>query len=222
MKKAKTLKILYIVSILVIIAGIVATCVWKTNFSLLYAEHTRIDVYLGKDYNVEDLKQITDGIFENEEVIFQEIETFHDSVAINVTKVSDEQLSSLKEKIKEKYEIEDIDNAITSTIIPHYRIKDIVKPYIIPMLITTVIIIGYVAIRYMSLGMFKVTVKLLVDLVLSQAVLISAIQIIRIPVGVYTIPVSILAYIFVTILTVIGYENQITKIKEQENKNKNK
>lgn len=216
MKKSKTLKIMYIVAIIVIIAGIVATCVWKTNFSLLYSEHTRIDVYLGKDYNVEDLKQITDEVFVGEEVVFQEIETFHDSVAINVKQASDEQITSLKEKIKTKYEIEEIDSVIDTTTVPHYRIRDIIKPYIIPMIITTLIILAYVAIRYLNLGMFKVVFTLLLRLIVSGAFFVSIIEIARIPVGVYTIPVGILVYILVTVLTVVGYENESIRKKEKE------
>ncbi|MBO5479351.1 MAG: hypothetical protein J6A04_06680 [Clostridia bacterium] len=218
MKKTKTLKIMYIVAIVVIIAGIVATCVWKTNFSLLYDEHKRIDVYLGKDYNIEDIKQITSDVFAGEKVVIQEIETFHDSLAINVKQVNDEQLNSLKEKIKTKYEIEEIDDAIVSTTIPHYRIRNIIKPYIIPMLITTLIILAYVAIRYLNLGMFKVVFTLLLRLIVLEAVFVSIIEIVRIPVGVYTIPFGILVYILVTILTVVGYENEITKRKEKEKK----
>lgn len=218
MKKSKTLKIMYIVAIIVIIAGIVATCVWKTNISLLYSEHTRIDVYLGKEYKIEDLKQIASEVFEGK-VIFQEIEMFNDAVAINVSGASDEQLNSLKEKIKTKYEIEEIDNIIDTTIVPNYGIRDIMKPYIIPMIITTLIILAYVAIRYLNLGMFKVIFTLLIRLIVSEAVFVSIIELVRIPVGIYTIPTGILIYILITTLTVIGYQNESARIKkEQEEK----
>lgn len=216
MKKSKILNIMYIIAILVIIAGIVVICVWKTNFSLTYAEHTRIDVYLGKEYNIVDLQQIANEVFTGEEVSFQEIETFHDTVAINVKQVSEEQLSSLKEKIKAKYEIEEIDSSVVTTTVPHYRIRDIIKPYTIPMIITTLIILAYVAIRYMNLGMFKVAITLLLRMILVEGVIVSIIQIARIPVGEYMIPLGILAYILVTIVTVIGYENEVARKKEND------
>lgn len=215
MKKSN---IMYIVAILIILAGIIVTCVWKTNFSLMYEEHTRIDLYLGKVYNLEDLKQIANEVFTGEEVRFSKIETFQDTVAINVKQVSDEQLNSLKEKIKTKYEIEEIDSSIVTTTIPHYRIRDIIKPYIIPMVITTLVILAYVAIRYMNLGMFKTAITLLFRIILIEGVIVSIIQIARIPVGEYMIPVGILAYIFVTIATVIGYESEVVKIKEKNEK----
>ena len=104
--------------------------------------------------------------------------------------------------------------------IPHYRIRDIIKPYIVPMVITTIIILAYVGIRYLKLGAFIVTIKLLVRLIVSQAVFASIIQILRIPVGVYMVPVAILIYILTIMATVIVYENEATRKKEQEEKNK--
>lgn len=218
MKKIKSPKIIYLVAVLIIIVGIIVTCIWKTNFSLEYSEHTRIDVYIGKEFNVEDIKQIAEEVFEKKEIKYQNIEIFNDSIAINVKELNDEELALLKEKVKEKYEIEEIDSNVTTMIIPHYRIRDIIKPYIVPMIITTLVILAYIGIRYFNLGIVKTVCTLLLRLIVSEAVLASIIQIFRIPVGVYTIPVAILVYILVTIATVIGYENEATRKKEQEKK----
>lgn len=218
MKKIKSPKIIYLVAVLIIIVGIIVTCIWKTNFSLEYSEHTRINVYIGKEFNIDDIKQIAEEVFEKKEIKYQNIEIFNDSIAINVKELNDEELALLKEKVKEKYEIEEIDSNITTMIIPHYRIRDIIKPYIVPIIITTIIILAYVGIRYLKLGLFTVIITLLIRLIVSEAVFTSIIQIFRIPVGVYTIPVAILVYILVTIATVIGYENEATRKKEQEKK----
>lgn len=218
MKKIKSPKIIYLVAVLIIIVGIIVTCIWKTNFSLEYSEHTRINVYIGKEFNIDDIKQIAEEVFEKKEIKYQNIEIFKDSIAINVKELNDEELALLKEKVKEKYEIEEIDSNITTMIIPHYRIRDIIKPYIVPIIITTIIILAYVGIRYLKLGLFTVIITLLIRLIVSEAVFTSIIQIFRIPVGVYTIPVAILVYILVTIVTVIGYENEATRKKEQEKK----
>lgn len=218
MEKIKNPKIIYLVAVLIIIVGIIVTCIWKTNFSLEYSEHTRINVYIGKEFNIDDMKQIAEEVFKNKEIKYQNIEIFNDSIAINVKELNDEELALLKEKVKEKYEIEEIDSNVTTMIIPHYRIRDIIKPYIVPIIITTIIILAYVGIRYLKLGLFTVIITLLIRLIVSEAVFTSIIQIFRIPVGVYTIPVAILVYILVTIATVIGYENEATRKKEQEKK----
>lgn len=218
MEKMKNTKIIYLVAVLIIIIGIAVTCIGKTNFSLEYSEHTRINVYIGKEFNIDDIKQIAKEVFKNKEIKYQNIETFNDSIAINVKELNDEELTVLKDKVKEKYEIEEIDSNVTTMIIPHYRIRDIIKPYVVPMVITTIIILAYVGIRYLKLGAFIVTIKLLVRLIVSQAVFASIIQILRIPVGVYVVPVAILIYILTIMATVIGYENEATRKKEQEEK----
>lgn len=218
MEKIKNPKIIYVVAILLIVVGIIVTGIWKTNFSLAYKEHTRIDMYFGKDYNMDDVKTIIGEVFPKEKVMYQEIETFHDSVAVHVGQASDEQLQMLKEKIKEKYGIEEIDSSVTTMTVPHYRIRDMVKPYVVPMIITTCILLAYVGIRYFHLGIFKVVGIILIRLIISEAVLASIIEILRIPVGSYIMPIAILVYILATILTVVGYENEASKKKEQEKK----
>lgn len=220
MEKIKNVKAIYLVAILVILAGIIVTCIWKTNFSLEYREHVRIDVYFGKEYNMDDLKQIAEEVFPNQKIEYQEIEFFHDSIAISVEKASDEQIALLKEKVKDKFEIEEIDNQVSVINIPHYRIRDMVKPYIVPMMITTIMILAYVGIRYLNLGIFKVVGTLFIRLMVSELVLASVIQIIRIPVGMYIVPVAILVYLFITTLTVTGYETQSKKEKQQGKKKK--
>ncbi|MCI8482097.1 MAG: hypothetical protein HFJ27_03275 [Clostridia bacterium] len=220
MEKIKNPKVIYLIASLLIVIGIVVTCIWKTNFSLLYSEHTRIDVYLGKEYHLEDIKQIVKEVFPNEAAIYQEIETFHDSVAINVKQVNEEQIKVIKEKIKEKFEIEDIDSKVNYQIMPHYRLRDMIKPYIIPMIITTLIILAYVGIRYLNLGIFKVIGTIVLRMIISEAVLASLIEIVRIPVGMLTIPVAILVYFLVTTLTVVQFEKELTVKIAQEKKNK--
>lgn len=218
MEKIKNPKIIYLIAVMIILLGMVVTGIWKTNFSLDYKEYTRIDVYLGKDYNLEDMKQIAKEVFPKEKIRYQEIETFHDSLSVHVSSLTEEQLATFKEKVKEKYELEETDNSIVTTTIPHYRIRDMVKPYIIPMIIATILIFVYVGIRYLNLGVYKVIGVLLLRIVVSEAVLASVIEITRIPVGIYTMPVGIVVYILVTVLTVVGYEKQISKKKEEEKK----
>lgn len=220
MEKIKNVKVIYLVAILVILAGIIVTCIWKTNFSLEYREHVRIDVYFGKEYNMDDLKQIAEEVFPNKKIEYQEIEFFHDSIAMSVEKATDEQIALLKEKVKDKFEIEKIDNQVSVINIPHYRVRDMVKPYIVPMIITTIMILAYVGIRYLNLGIFKVVGTLFIRLMVSELVLASVIEILRIPVGMYIVPVAILVYLFITTLTVTGYETQSKKEKQQGKKKK--
>ena len=201
-------KIIYIASVVVIILGIIVTCIWKTNVTLLDTNHTRIDVYIGKDYNKEEIEQIAKDTLGTKKIIFQEIETFNDSIAIHVKQANTEQIEALKSNIAQKYEIEDTENLIKITNIGNVRIRDMIEPYIVPIIIATIIISIYIGIRYFKLGIVKQVLILLLRLLVSEALLLSIIEITRIPVGTYTILLAILVYIVVIIFTIIGYENK--------------
>ena len=86
------------------------------------------------------------------------------------------------------------------------------------MIIVTIVIIAYIGIRYLKLGLVKVIITLILRLIISQALFLSVIAIIRIPIGVYTVPLAILIYIAVVTYTVVQNENRLEKNKENEKK----
>ena len=56
----KNKKVLYILMALIIVLGIISIFVFRLNFTLMYSEHTKINVYLGKEYNLEEIKKLTE------------------------------------------------------------------------------------------------------------------------------------------------------------------
>lgn len=219
MKKVlKNKKLIYGIMTVIIILGIIATYVFRLNFTLEYSKNTRINVYIGKEYNVEDIQTIAEEVFGTKDIYYQEIERFNEAVSITVKEASDEQITNLTNKIKEKYELESTEGLIQTNEIGHLRGTDIVKPYIIPMVITTVIILAYVGIRYTNLGVYKTIFTLLARLIYAEALYLSIIAIARLPIGMYTMPVAIAIYILVTIVTVAGYQKRLEKISEEESK----
>lgn len=214
----KNKKVLYSLIAIIIVLGIISIFAFRLNFTLMYSEHTKISVYLGKEYNLEDIKQLTEEALGKQEIIYQEIEVFKDAIAINVKFATDEQISSLEAKLKEKYEIGESEQIIVTDTVGHIRGRDIVKPYIIPSVIVTIVIFAYVGVRYLNLGLIKVITTLIIRLVLSQALLLSIIGLVRIPIGVCTMPIAILLYIAVVMYTVVQNENILQKNKEKEQK----
>lgn len=214
----KNKKVLYTLTALIIILGIISIFVFRLNYTLMYSEHTKINIYLGKEFSLQDIKSIAEETLGKQEMIYQEIEVFKDSVAINVKSATDEQIDALEAKLKEKYEIDENEQVIVIDTIGHLRGRDIVKPYIIPSVIVTIIILAYVGVRYLNLGLVKVITTLVLRLVISQALFLSIIGIIRIPIGVYTMPLAILIYIAVVTYTVVQNENKLEKNKENEKK----
>ncbi len=214
----KNKKLIYIVIALIIIIGIISIFVLRLNFTLMYSEHTRINVYLGKNYELQDIKQISQEVFGDQEIIYQEIETFHDSLAITVKQATEEQITNLETKLKEKYEIDSEEEILQVNEVGHLRGRDIVRPYIIPMIISTLVILAYVGIRYLNLGVFRTTFTLFLRLIISEALLLSVIAIGRIPIGIYTMPVAIILYLLVIIYSIIGFEKKLAKKNMEESK----
>ncbi len=214
----KNKKLIYIVIALIIIIGIISIFVLRLNFTLMYSEHTRINVYLGKNYELQDIKQISQEVFGDQEIIYQEIETFHDSLAITVKQATEEQITNLETKLKEKYEIDSEEEILQVNEVGHLRGRDIVRPYIIPMIISTLVILAYVGIRYLNLGVFRTTFTLFLRLIISEALLLSVIAIVRIPIGIYTMPVAIILYLLVIIYSIIGFEKKLAKKNMEESK----
>ena len=214
----KNKKLIYIVIALIIIIGIISIFVLRLNFTLMYSEHTRINVYLGKNYELQDIKQISQEVFGDQEIIYQEIETFHDSLAITVKQATEEQITNLETKLKEKYEIDSEEEILQVNEVGHLRGRDIVRPYIIPMIISTLVILAYVGIRYLNLGVFRTTFTLFLRLIISEALLLSVIAIGRIPIGIYTMPVAIVLYLLVIIYSIIGFEKKLAKKNMEESK----
>lgn len=212
----KNKKLIYIVIALIIIIGIISIFVLRLNFTLMYSEHTRINVYLGKNYELQDIKQISQEVFGDQEIIYQEIETFHDSLAITVKQATEEQITNLETKLKEKYEIDSEEEILQVNEVGHLRGRDIVRPYIIPMIISTLVILAYVGIRYLNLGVFRTTFTLFLRLIISEALLLSVIAIGRIPIGIYTMPVAIILYLLVIIYSIIGFEKKLAKKNMEE------
>ncbi len=219
--KSKQLKIILIA--LVIIAGIVMIAVKGFNFDLKYQDTQRVELYLKIEFNISDIKNITNEVFQNQKVMIQKVEVFEDSVSITTTSISDEQKSNLVTKVNEKYGTELTAEDITIENIGHTRGRDIIKPYIVPFAIAIVVVLIYLGIRYYKLSTAKVIAKSIGILLLTQIVLFSVIAITRIPIGRLTIPMVILVYLLTLFGITNKFEKNLAKKKlEKENKDKSK
>ncbi len=218
--KSKQLKI--ILMLLVIIAGIVMIAVKGFNFDLKYQDTQRVELYLKTEFNISDIRQITNEVFGNQKVMIQKVEVFEDSVSITTTSISEEQKNNLITKINEKYGTELKAEDTTVEDIAHTRGRDIIKPYIVPFVIAVIVVLIYLAIRYYKLSIAKVIAKSVGIMILAQILLFSVIAITRIPIGRLTIPMVILVYL----LTLFGitnmFEKNLSKKNLEEKKDKSK
>lgn len=212
--KSKQLKIVLIV--LIIIAGIAMIAVKGFNFDLKYQDTQRVELYLETEFNISDIKQITNEVFGNQRVMIQKVEVFEDSVSITTTSISDEQKNNLITKVNEKYGTELKAEDIQIEDIAHTRGRDIIKPYIIPFAIAVIATLVYIGIRYYKLNTVKVVLKSIGILLLSQVLLFSIIAITRIPIGRLTIPMVILVYLLTLFGMTSRYEKNLANRKKEE------
>ena len=213
-KMTKKQKILIAIIALIIIAGIIITATIGLNFDLRYQESKKVELYLEKDFEISDIKAITDEVFSNEPVIIQKVEVYEDTVSITAKDITDDQKADLINKINEKYGTELSADSTTIESIPHTRGRDIIKPYIAPFSIATLIILVYMAIRYRKLGIVKTILKVVIISVVAQATLLGVIAITRIPIGRLTIPMVIVVYM----LTLVGLTSNFEKKLKENNK----
>ena len=215
-KITKKSKILIVLIAIIIIAGAIVTATIGLNFDLRYRESKKIELYLQKDFNISDIKQITDEVMEGEEVIIQKVEVFEDTVSIRAQDITDEQKQSIIDKVNEKYGLELEKDNIETKNVPNTRGRDIIKPYILPFFIATLIILVYIGVRYRKLKVIKTLLKTILTLVLSQVVLLSIMAITRIPIGIVTIPLIIIVYLLTLIGITTYFEKELSKMKQKE------
>ena len=218
--KSKQLRIILIA--LIIIAGIVMIAVKGFNFDLKYQDTQKVELYLQTEFNIGDIKQITNEIFGNQKVMIQKVEVFEDSVSITTTSISDEQKNNLVTKVNEKYGTELKAEDIQIENIAHTRGRDIIKPYIIPFAIAIIATLIYIGIRYYKLKTVNVILKSIGIMVLAQILLFCVMAITRIPIGRLTIPLVIFVYLVTLFGITNRFENKLKKKNLEENKGKNK
>lgn len=211
-------KILILLIVIIIVVGIAITLTKGLNFDLRYEDTKKVELYLQKEFEISDIKQITNEVMPDQPVLIQKVEVFEDSVSIIAKDITDEQKANLIDKVNEKYETEFSSDTIEIESIPHTRGRDIIKPYILPFVIATIIILVYMAIRYYKLGVMKILLETIGILVLAQVLLLSIMAIVRIPVGRITISLAIAIYI----LTLLGITSYFEKKNLDNSKNQTK
>ncbi len=212
-------KLIYIISMVIIVIGVICTALWRFNYGINYADGKRITIYIGKEYNMDDIKQLIKDNLGNQAGIYQEVETFKDTVSVRVKEITDEQVDALNAAVKEKYELTD-ETVVSYSGVPHERLKDIVKPYIFPLAICTIAVWFVMAVALFAVKAENIVLKLIMafaNLVLAEAVYVSIFAITRIPVNEFFI-IGILAVYILTIVCSFKVDVEIGKDKKSKKK----
>ena len=188
----------------------------------MYSSHKSIDINIQKQFENEDVYKIAKEVFENQKVKVQKVELYEDMVSIIVKDATDEQLENLNTKKNEKYELENKKEDMVITNVPSVEISDLVKPYILPVSISFVVIIVYLVI-YMAinnrvnrkLSILKEISKAILTIIGIELLYLSVFAITRLEINYTTLPIGVIIYAFTTILILMNLEKQY-KIEEKK------
>ena len=216
----KSNKIKILIIMLIIIIGIIMIAIKGFNFDLKYKNTQSIELHLQTQFNISDIKNITNEVLGKQKVMIQKVEVYEESVLITSMSISDEQKNDIITKINEKYGLELKAEDTTIENVTHTRGRDIIKPYMVQFIIATSVTLVYMGIRYYKLNAIKSIARTLGTLMIAQIVLFSIIAITRIPIGRLTIPMVIIVYLTTLYIMASKLEQELKEKKIQETENK--
>lgn len=204
MKKHNKIKlIILIICILTIIAGAITLFLKGFEKSLEYKEGTRIEVYIPKGYEKQDVINIAKECFETDKILFSEIEKLNQVAGIKITNYSEEQLENYINKISEKYQIDKEKLEHHEILVPETKISTIIFPYLLPILFTTCLILIYITIKHFkATDEIKVPMGILKMLVITLGIYFSLIVLFRLQFCIYTMPLALAIYIVSIIISI--------------------
>ena len=210
-------KIIYGLAILIIIIGLIVIISKGFNVGIDYRTSQKIEIYIGKEFDINDIKSIVKEIFGKQEVSIKKVELYGDMVSISSKEITEDQKNSVLDKIKEKYELEDVTTSVES--VPNVKLTDIAKNYILPIVISIAIIAVYSIVRFWKLNPVRVFVELILNTCIVEAVLASVLAILRLPICKITLPIALILYGLTEFIIIARFERNLSSKKEEESKN---
>lgn len=135
------------------------------NFGFEYGAAKRIRVDFKESFEIEDVKTIAKETFENNEFKIDYADDFKSGIVIFAKDLTDEQVSAFENKLKERYtsfldtvgetEGEEEREIISSVDVPDVKLKDILSIYVKPIIITTIVVILFLAIMFIKQGIIN-------------------------------------------------------------------
>ena len=181
MKISGSKKIILLGIILLIIAGIVVVALKGVKVSLILQQHEELNVYIGKPTNIKDMKDICKDVFNDKRFVVRNLDVFSDAYSINVESVINEERDELITKVNEKFGVNITIDDISEKNVSNIRIRDIIKPYVKPVLISAVLMAVYVVISFRKESAIKLLGKISGMIILTESVIFSIIAVLRVP-----------------------------------------
>jgi preprotein translocase subunit SecF len=180
-------KIWFAMSTLIILIGLFSVATKGLNLGIDFKGGTVVDIKIGKQYNVEDIRQIAVKYDPGAQV--QEVEG--DEVTIRSNTLTDEQVPQLFEDVKAKYGLNDDALRSTERIGPSIG-QELRKNAVIATLLALAGMLIYITVRFEFKFGMAAMIKLVHDLLITLAVY-----------AVFQLPVN--SSFIAAMLTILGY-----------------
>ena len=182
-----------ILFICLLIAGIIVVATLGFNVGLDYRAVNQIAVNVGQQYNVQDIKNIVNQVYKENKV--QQVEIYKDLLQISVYGQSEPENVELINKLNEFYGTElTIEKDLTVTSQSNVHLRDLIRPYVLPVVISLLVVAVYFMIVYRAQGPFSVLFTFMQHVIGASALYVSLIAITRVPVNILVVPVGLIVY----------------------------
>ena len=211
-------KLLYIILIIGIIVGAIVYKVKELN----YSNRQEFEISAASTFDVSKVEEIVKSVITNRPIKVQKVERFENALEIISAEISEEEKENIINKINEEYN-ENISNEdVKITSVTATRIIDILRPYILSIIIAMVIVLLYFVILYNKIGITEVLTKGIILPILVELSYYAIIAITRIPFGRITNSIALGIFIVTIGMLAICFQNKKEKLvieskKEKEN-----
>lgn len=210
-------KIIYGILALIVLVGAVLVVTIGLKLDMKNDANTKIYVYIGKEFDNNDIEQIAKETFETDTAIVQKVEIYNEMALITIkeqnTEKINEKIESLNSKINEKYGLENKKEDIVINNETKINMYSVIKPYILPMLISLIVILVYSSIIYRKLGILKNIIIYVLTVIGSQLLYASILVITRLPFNMFIIPIGLIIYAITIVVVTIIKQKQLNDYK---------
>lgn len=210
-------KIIYGILALIVLVGAVLVVTIGLKLDMKNDANTKIYVYIGKEFDNNDIEQIAKETFETDTAIVQKVEIYNEMALITIkeqnTENINEKIESLNSKINEKYGLENKTEDIVINNETKINMYSVIKPYILPMLISLIVILVYSSIIYRKLGILKNIIIYVLTVIGSQLLYASILVITRLPFNMFIIPIGLIIYAITIVVVTIIKQKQLNDYK---------
>ncbi len=217
-KQKKANIICIIIAIVIIIAGAIFGYIKGFNIELMYSNRQEIVLTHNATLDINKVKEIASSVLENKKVKVQKVGRFENSVQIISTEISDEEKQNIINKVNEEFGSNISNDDVEKVSIANTRIRDIIKPYIIPGVATFIIILLYFIIIYNKIGIKAIILKGVFIPIVVELVYFALIAITRLPFGRITSSIALGLYIVSIIILTICFQQEKEKLLKNNQK----